>query len=215
MAVAAWDLLTFADVKDYLNIGVASADTAQDVWLQEVLSDVSRDIEISCRRKIAVQSITGEIYDGSSWRSQGTNRIYTVYAPITQLSTEGTPSDAQKLASVQYRDDPDSAWTDLVTDVDHLIIGPDYIEAYDAFFPLGSKNIKLSYKAGYSTIPQDLKMVCLEMVAMVWKESNRSGIGLLGESSKSSSGLGSSVTRSLMDLNPRWEKVLGRYRMRA
>ena len=215
MAVAAWDLLTFADVKDYLNIGVAVADTNQDVWLQEVLSDISRQIEISCRRKIAVQSISGEIYDGSSWRTQGTNRIYTVYAPITQLSTETTPSDAQKLASVQYRDDPDDTWTDLVTDVDHLIVGPDYIEAYGAFFPLGSKNIKLSYKAGYSTIPQDLKMVCLEMVAMVYKESNRSSQGILGMATTTDTYAGGAATKAFRDLSPKWEKVLDRYRMRA
>lgn len=216
MAVAAWDLITFAQAKAYLNIGVQSADTAQDVWLQEVLTDISAEVELYCNRKFAVQSVSNEIYDGDSWRvSKDRRRLRTNYFPITQLSTEATPSDAQKLASVQYRNDPDSAWTDIETDVDHILINArwDYIELYDEAFPRGVQNILLSYKTGYSTVPQDLKMVCLEMTAMKWKESNRSNIGLLGESSKTTTGMSTTTTRQLLDLNDKWKRVLNRYRL--
>lgn len=210
MAVAAWDLITFAQAKAYLNIGVAAADTNQDVWLQEIISDISAEIELYCKRKFAIQSVSNEIYNGN-----GENRLLVNYWPVTQLSTETTPTDAQKLAAVQYRNDPDSAWTDIETDVDHILFNErwPWLQLCDEVFPSGVQNVRLSYKAGYSTIPQDLKQVCLEMVAIEWKESNRSGVALLGETSKTNSGLGITQTRTLKDMDPRWKKVLDRYRV--
>lgn len=282
MAVAAWDIITFAQAKAYLNIGVAAADTAQDVWLQEVISDISAEIELYCKRKFAVQQIAGEIYDGDGWQVNG-SRIYSNYYPITAIGpyTSGTlaettgtitrttgsfladgwevgmtgtivdaganngvtftvtvvvaltltvsqtltavtpaiasvlnASTATKLLSVADRTDPDTAWAAIETDIDHIFTNPlwDYIELYDEIFNGGVQNIKLTYRAGYSTIPQDLKVVALEMVAMMWKESNR-GSGLLGESNRTTSGLGQSYTKSLIDLKPQWVKVLNRYRI--
>ena len=216
MATAAWDLIVVADAKDYLNIG--SSDTNQDAWLQEIISDLSAEAELYCKRKFAVQSVADEIYDGLSWRvSEDRRRISTVYFPVTQLSTQATPSDAQKLAAVQYRNDPDSSWTDIETDVDHIFFNPrwDYIELYDEAFPYGVQNIRLSYKAGYSTVPQDLKIVCLEMTAMMWKESNRSSQGILGMSTTTDSYQGGAATKTFRDMKPLWAKTLNRYRIRT
>jgi hypothetical protein len=215
MAAAAWDLLTVAQAKAYLNIGVAATDTSQDDWLQEIISDLSAEVEYYCKRKFAIQSISNEIYDGDSWCVDYNGaRIHVNYFPITQLSTATTPAGSDILAAVQYRNDPDSSWTNIETDTDHIFINSkwDYIELYDEVFPSGKQNIRLNYKAGYSTIPQDIKRIALEMTAMMWKESNRNK-GLLGESNKSDSGYGQTLTSTLIDLKPQWAKVLNRYRI--
>jgi hypothetical protein len=207
--MAAYDLITLAQAKDYLNIGVASADTTQDVWLQSVLSAVSDYVERYCQRKFAVQSVANEIYDGD-----GTETLQLNYWPLVQLSTATTPSTADKLAAVQFRSDPDGSWTDLTDNVNWILTNPrwTHIALYSGVFLSGVQNIRLNYKAGYSTVPQDLQLLALEAVAITWKESNRGG-GRLAEVSSNSNIGGYSVSNTLKDLDPKWKKVLDRYRV--
>lgn len=201
-AVAANDIVLLADIKDYLR----KTDTNQDNFLQDWLTIISGQIEEYCDRKFREQTITGEIHDGD-----GTEILYTHYFPITQL--DGA-TDAAKLANLQYRNDPDSAWTDIETDIDHVFLDSrnPYIEFYDEVFPLGRRNIKVSYKAGYTSIPADVQRVCIEMVAILWKECNAGGFFRIGEGSVTNSIQGTNFTIQFIDLDKRWKALLDRYR---
>jgi hypothetical protein len=202
-AATDYDLVSLTVVKEYLKIG----DTNADTFLQRWISLVSRAVEEYTGKKIAAQTVSGEILSGD-----GTRFLRTRYWPILRL--DGT-TDAQKLANLQYRDDPDSAWTDIETDIDHVFIYPDepwQIELYDEIFPWGYRNIKVSYVAGYTTVPEPLQRLCVEQVAMVWKEANKSGIFRLGESSESDSVGGVAHTKNFLDLGARWKTVLDSYR---
>ena len=198
-------MITVSEIKDFLYI----TDTGQDTWLTEQILNVTGEIQGYCNEVFAETNREDELYDGD-----GSHRLYLRHYPVIQLSVETTPTDAEILASIQIRGTPDDAWEDLEDDVDFIFTDPkwSYIELYSAIFPFGRKNIKLSYVSGYATIPTDLKLVAIEMVAMHWKKSNRSAIGLLGESSKTTSGLANTTTRQLLDLEPKWKKVLNRYR---
>jgi hypothetical protein len=206
MAVSAYAIPTLLEVKGFLKIG--SSDTTLDTTLEGWIDKTSLSIEKFLENKVAVQSITGEILDGD-----GTSRLYTKYFPVTQLSTESAPTDAQKLASLQYRNDPDSSWTDIMDDIDHVFldVDRDYIELYDATFPVGQRNIKVSYKAGYSVIPGDIWMVAVEMAAW-WYRQSREGDWALGKSSSGDSGAGGSISTSYREMQAEWERRLKPYR---
>lgn len=205
MAVADYAIVSLVELKRYMNI----SDTTEDTALESYIDMVSSHIETYCDRKIAVQSVSSEIHDGD-----GSSKLYTHYYPITQLSTETTPSTAQKLAALQYRDSPDSSWTDIEDDYDHVFLDTrkPYIELYEETFYSGHQNIKVSYKAGYSTIPGDIKQVCLEMIVSLWNDSLK-GENRLGKQSVSNNDMpGISRSTSFLRLKKEWQDVLDRYR---
>lgn len=207
MALNANAIITLAEAKAQLNLssGDVSADTQIESWINESSSIV----EDYCGRKIVVQSVSGEILDGD-----GSRFLYPKYFPVTQLSTETSPTTSQKLSALQYRDTPDSTWTDFEDNINYLFIRSDkpFIESYETAFPLGIQNIKISYKAGFSTVPSDIKKVVLEMV-QIWRSESIIGENSLGKSQTNLNAMGGNMNVSFLDMDKRWKVVLDRYRI--
>lgn len=202
-AATAYDLVSLSEIKSYLKI--SATDTSKDNLLQGWISDVSRSIEAYCGNKIRKQQVLDEIHNGD-----GTSELWTMFSPITDIYGA---TDNDKLASVQYRNSPLDAWANLASDARTLLIDPNeeqFIELYDAVFPVGRSNIKVSYYAGYDPVPGDIKNVCLEMAAMMWKESNQ-GDNRLGVQSAADSTSGSNFNTTFKSLKPEWRLVLNNY----
>ncbi|MCI0706040.1 MAG: phage gp6-like head-tail connector protein [Ignavibacteriae bacterium] len=196
------DIVSLSELKSYLR----KTDTNQDNFLQDWITIVSGQIERYCDRKFRAQTISNEIHDGD-----GTNRLYTHYFPIAGLAGQ---SDVEKLSSLQFSNTPDDEWEDIEINIDHIFIDEHkpYIELYDEIFPAGRRNIRVSYFAGYATVPEDVKRMACEMCAMVWKESNAGGIFQLGEAFRRTEESGTEFTKEIIDLDARWKSVLDRYR---
>lgn len=206
MALNANAIISVAEAKTQLKITSSSLDSTLEVWINEA----SDWIENYINNKVVEQSISSEISDGDD-----DNRLYPRYFPITQLSTESSPTTAQKLANLQYRDSPDSSWTDIESNINHIAINQrdGYIELYDDIFPTGWQNIKISYKAGYvsADVPLEFKTICAEMVQVRYNESKQ-GNDQLSRSSTSSNQGGGSSSVSYKDLYPRWQGILSKYK---
>ena len=210
----AYDVTTLAVVKDFLAIPTAS--TTYDDFLQRWLSYLSLEMEgiNGINNKIRSQTLTNEIGDGN-----GRTKFRPSFYPIVAIGIVGA-TDEQKLASVQY--DNDGTWTDIETDLDNILIhNPNLwhlseqdsynLELTEGTFPEGTQNIRLTYQAGWSTIPGDLLRVCLEKVADFYKQSMR-GDGRFGLSSFSKSeGVGSKNTQYI-DFTERHQKMMKPYR---
>lgn len=218
MALADYAITSLANVKDYLAIPTATI-SDHDSFIETLIDRTSGFMEQYCQRVFTIQSFENEIHNGN-----GRAKIRTLYYPITQLSVASSPSDADKLASVQVRDDVDSAWENLETDVDHIIINspPDYlltiqnshnIELLDEEFPLGTRNVKLSYKAGLSgKFLAEIEQLCIELVVKRFKDSKK-GDNRFGLNSTSDSlGGVSSYNTSYRDLTKEQMEVLNRYK---
>ena len=211
MALNSNAIVTLAEAKAQLKI--VDTNTNEDATFEGYINEISSAVELYCKRKFVSQSITSELHDGNGGRF-----LYPRYFPIQQLSTESAPTTAQKLASLQYRDTPDSTWTDIEDNINNIFIetGDDscrpFIELYDTYFPVGRRNITLSYKAGYTTVPSDVKMAVLEMIQMRWNEAKR-GNDWLGQGNINASQSGNSYSTSLINLDKRWKSVLDRYRV--
>jgi len=212
VAVANYAIATLAEAKAQLNIPTAT--TGDDTLIEGYIDRASGFCESYTGRKLAEQSISSEIHDGD-----GGSYIYPRFFPITQLSTETTPTDAQKLASVQYRTLPTDDWTNIETEVDYIILrtGEPYIELYANSFPAGTQNVRLAYKAGYTSGSielNELKQVVVEMVQVMWNQ-HKGGNDTLGYDSRSDSGTGAaSFSTSFRNMKPEWKAVLDRYRLR-
>lgn len=198
--MAANSIITLAQIREYLK--KASGDTTQDAALQGYIDMASGAIERFIQGPVNVQSYAGEIYNGD-----GCAELFVDKRPITQLVTP-------QAADLQYRDGPGESWQTLEADVNMILIDakrPYKITLYQTYFPRGRQNIRVSYKAGYATVPDDLKRVCLEMVAEIYSESSM-GRGRLGQSAISGATAGVNSTDDFYELAERHMKVLRRYR---
>ena len=203
------DIITLNQARAYL--GVKDGFTDNDTQFEEYITWASMGIEEYCQRKFASQEIT-EYLDGD-----GGQFLMVTFPPIASLYGA---DEAARLASLQYREaDGTGTWVTLVDDEDYIhidasrswgisLLGSEY-------FPAGTRNIKVVYNAGWALedIPRDVKKVCLEMVQAMWDESKKSGVGRLGMGSQGQSAALSNTTTSFVDMQPRWARVLDRYRL--
>jgi len=195
--MAAYDILTAAEAKAYM--GVSGSD--KDTIIGTFISDASRWIEGYLGRKVAGgQAVTTEIGNGD-----GTEIFRPKFPPVTAVS------------SLQERGSPTGSWSDVVSDSSNILIDPiegDFIEVYGTAFPAGRSNIRVTYTAGYSTVPNEIKQVCYEMVAIRFKESNDAALGnnRLGMASSTNSQAGVNHSKTYLDMVPKWEKTLRPFR---
>jgi len=154
-------LVTLADFKQFMHIDTDDVD--DDGRLTQVINYVSQRIERYCKRVFKSAAYT-EYYDGVLDMS---SLILNQY-PVSAISS--------------IYDDPSWYYT-----ADSLILATDY--AYDADsgmvflapgyrFSMGKRNIKITYTAGYSTIPADLANACCEWCALEYQRISKERWGL-------------------------------------
>lgn len=197
--MAAQDIITAAEFKSYF--GVSGSD--KDTIIGTFITDCSSWIESYLGSKVVSQTVTNEIGNGN-----GTEKHYTNFGPIVSVTT------------LEKRGSPDDSWAAFPSDTDHILVDPvnkAYIELYNTYFPYGRSNIRVTYAAGYSTVPNPIKQVAYEMVTMRFRDSNDAAFGgnRLGlDSMTQTNAGGGSSSKSFIDMMPRWERVLNRYKRR-
>jgi hypothetical protein len=153
MALNANALTTLAIAKKWIKIPTTVTD--QDDVVEILINGFSQEIEALAQRKLKSQSVT-EIKHG-----RGTNLILFREWPVTAIS--------------ELRIDGGSLFTDPATVIDPA----DYTLADDGnsllliggTFPRGYNNVRVTYTAGYTTVPADLQQACLDLC--FWKYRTR------------------------------------------
>lgn len=213
-------IITTALVKDYLAIG--STDSTHDDFFQTWINYVSEQIEgpRGIDNKVVVCGIVNEIRNGN-----GRTRMRPKYFPLVSLGDESDDTESEKLASLQYRTSLDGSWTDIETDIDAIVLNnPSLfelsaqnsynIQLLNKYFPEGNQNIRMSYRAGWSTVPTDLVLVCLEKVVEIYRMSSKEGGGRFGVSSVSKNEAGGNKSTTYKDFNDIHQKMMKPYKRR-
>ena len=200
----ALDIVTLAQVKDYMGITETTNDAVFAVWIT-MLSQMIENILMQPVKPITVE----EILDGD-----GSSKLFLNKGRIVDLVVD--PVSASKLDSLEYRDSALVAWERIIEDAGLYHLDPKSswcIELLDNYvFYSGQKNIRVYYSAGFSPLPADIVKVVLEMMQVMWDESKAGKQPRLGISSKNRSGAGSGLGGSFLDMNPRWKLTLDRYK---
>lgn len=161
-------LVTDANYKYYLGLNQSETITNN---FTPLINAVEKRVKDFLHRDIETATYTDEIYDGS-----GNNSLVLRQFPITSIASvkvyEGIGA-----GNVE-------TWTTLVehTDYDRLIIPVEahlfYLDGYR--FVRQFQNYKVTYVAGYSSIPDDIQLACKKLVALYWNESpqKNNSIGL-------------------------------------
>lgn len=196
MPLLSYALTSVANVKAYLDITTSTKDT-----LIELLINGCTDwIEAECgnrRFKDSTTDIT-EYYDGD-YDSTGRDKIFLKQFPINSIT------------SVSYKSGGNISptWVDYSlndyerNDEQGVLYFANETRQYLLALPRGRQIVKVVYKAGYITIPSDLELCCIKLVA---KELNkRKSQGLTQE------GVGGATFQWNEDIAPDIKKIIANY----
>ena len=142
MTIASNALITKIELINYLE--QAGHSEVEDENLETVINGVSTFFESYCDRTFHSTTYT-EYLDGS-----GVKYLIPNHYPITSVTS--------------IYDDSSWGWGGdyLVDSDDYRIMNDQNTILKDGTWATGDENIKLEYVAGYSTIPDDLKLACLQ-----------------------------------------------------
>lgn len=153
-------LTTVADVKE--SLGIASSDSSWDNLIKRKINQATRQIEAYCGRRFKLSTYTQEIYNASN-----TDQLILRQRPIV-----GTPTLEVRDSSLN-----DSSFESIDSqfffiDANSGILNMD-------FRGIGSwGRYRVTYQAGYTTIPEDLAEACVSLVCYYVNNADGRDIGV-------------------------------------
>ena len=187
-------MITLTELKTYLNI----TDNSKDTFLQSCIDSSVNEIEDYLNRKLSPDTYV-EYLDGNN-----KSMIYLRNKPINSITSIECFDEYDTYEDLFTGSDTASNSVQIITD-DNLI---KLLKGY--FFYNGCKNFKITYTAGYSTTPDDIKSVLLELASLKYYNSPLSGHARLG---KASDNINSATGESTTYKDPNWKTVLNKYRL--
>ena len=183
-------LITISELKTYLKI----TDSSYDSVLLQMINFAQSEIENYCRQPIASAS---KVIISSGTKSP----VLLPYFPVNAITVLKVRQDWQDtweiLASTKYS---------LVHKDNLYYLYCDYLEQENY----------IDMTIGYTTAPADIKKVAIEMIALMFKESDiregARGESRLGVQSIATTIQGIAATTTFKDEKPRWHDILKRYR---
>lgn len=178
------DYVTLEEVKQWL--GIENSDTSKDLILGIYIGGISELLDGMIGRDIFANDYT-EKYKGTNsnslvLRNYPINSVAAVQCVVDGEAVEELTEDDYEISSksgILYKDTP---W---------LIAGSSNLMSSRINFP--KRHIKVTYNAGYTETPADLKMICLQLI--------QSQLGL-DSSSSTTKGLKS---YSISDVKMEWK----------
>lgn len=186
MSAAPDDLCTLADLKAWL----PNQGNNDDVTLQNLISNASLQVLQYLDRQHILASVLGsltETYDGNN-----SDRLLPRQFPliaVTSVSVDNVP--------IQQATSPVAAG--FLWDSRRILL-----RGYR--FCRGLQNVQVSYTAGYSSVPLDLKQAAIEAFALTYRQRVR-----IGEKSNSMNGQ-ITIAFDMSDVPPRSMSVFSQYR---
>lgn len=145
------DLTTVADFKTYL--GITSA--TDDALIQRLVTSASKYIQSWLNRNFAIQSYVQQ-HDGNGSALQA----FSTY-PVQSVSEVLINGLAIPLSADQKQRG--------------YFFSDKFLYLANAIFTKGLFNVKITYTAGYATVPEEIAQACIELCALRYKERNRVG----------------------------------------
>ena len=151
-------LHTLANLKSFLNFN--DSDTSKDSFLNLIITSTDKYCKTYLKRDILETTYTNLELNGS-----GTEDLVLPQYQIVSITS--------------LYDDINRAWgSDCLIDTDEYVTDLDYwiiTLLDDNIFNKAIKNIKITYKAGYSSVPADLSLSCIFFSSHVFKLSDMGG----------------------------------------
>lgn len=139
----AYELITRAEYKAYANISSTNSDTEIDLLIPRI----SELVKTYCRRRF------NEYVDETKIEYFNGNQPCFILQETPILS----------VTSVEYSEDYGQTWTAL-TEFQDWVLDDYLIVSIDGLWPKQLRGYRVTYNAGYETVPPDLKLAVLDLV---------------------------------------------------
>ena len=147
-----------------ITLGISLSTHTDDALLIHLINNVTTHIETYCSRRFASTVYTSERYDGNSC-----DKIFLRQYPI--ISVSALTLNNQTVSEATDYDDYDGYWIEPVVKGIKLTGCLYRVDKWD----IGWQNIKISYTAGFATIPSDLDMACQLVIRSLYNLYINSG----------------------------------------
>lgn len=155
-------LTTKADVKE--SLGISSGDTTKDNLIIRKINQATRAIEAYCGRRFLETTYTGEEYAAT-----GIDELVLRQRPVSTLSS----------FSVRDTSLNQSDWETIDTDL-YFLDNSGTSGVLNLLFNANGRwnRYKVTYTAGYATIPEDLAEACVSLACFYVQNSDGGDIGV-------------------------------------
>lgn len=171
------NLVTLQQYKDFAGI----TGVAQDAKLNVIIPSVSQAVKTYCGTSFVDYYSTDKVQYFDIKNSE-TTAIMVDESPLVSVS------------QVQERESQDDDYTTLITENSDSSGKYEYVvdteldtifrttASADKAFPKGRKAVKVTYRAGYSATPQDLRLACFDMIKYYLKDERKATMTIAGAS---------------------------------
>jgi hypothetical protein len=148
------NLVTASEYKEYKGI----TSTSQDDQLDVIIPAVSAMVKTICRQSFVDYTVTSKemIFDG------GTDKFILEESPIIAVS------------SVEFSDDYGQNYVTLTQYTDYVVVpAQSAIKSISPSFNYALNGYRVTYTAGYETLPIDLKLAVFDLITYYLKNESQ------------------------------------------
>lgn len=187
-------LVLLSEYKEILDI----TGNTEDEFVEQAKYEVESKVKNFLNRDLEVDTYT-EVYDGTGEETLVLNQY-----PVTSISKVEV---YQGLDSLGAED-----WDEYTQNEDYerLVIADSKIYLIGSMFPEGDKNIRVTYNAGYDTIPYEVQQACKKLMLLYYGEVKKTKT--IGKSSVSEGSGFTKTTTYDLEAESRILKSIEKYR---
>ena len=156
-------LTTLAACKEHLDIPTLT--TTYDDKIEMLINVASNLIENYCNRTFRELTYTDQDYDGNNQSD-----LLLRHSPVSSVSSVYVDSSREFSA------------TFLVDSDEYAIVEPCILRRHNGTWPLASRNVRITYDAGYSTMPDDVAYACILFVEFLYRSRTDRRLGRVSQS---------------------------------
>ena len=169
------NLITLQQYKDFAGIKGLN----EDAKLNVIIPSISQAVKTYCGTSFVdfVSSDKTEFFDIID---DSTTGVFLDESPLISVSlVQERQGQADAYVTLITENSDNSGKYEYVIDTEIDMIRRT-TEKGDKAFPKGRKAVKVVYRAGYSTVPGDLKLACFDLVKYYLKDERKAGLTIAG-----------------------------------
>jgi hypothetical protein len=169
------NLVTLQEYKDFAGITGVN----QDAKINVIIPAISQAVKTYCGTSFVdfYSSNKTEFFDITD---DGTTAVMTDESPLVSVSqVQERESQADDYVTLITENSDNSGKYEYVIDTDLDMIRRT-TDSKDKAFPKGRKAVKVVYRAGYASTPEDLKLACFDLIKYYLKDERKDRLSIAG-----------------------------------
>ena len=169
------NLVTLQEYKDFAGITGVN----QDAKINVIIPAISQAVKTYCGTSFVdfYSSDKTEFFDITD---NGTTAVMTDESPLVSVSqVQERESQADSYVTLITENSDNSGKYEYIVDTELDTIRRT-TESTDKAFPRGRKAVKVVYRAGYSSAPEDLKLACFDLIKYYLKDERKDRLSIAG-----------------------------------